>query len=442
MRILLIQSLSTEGTSKEKVYPLGIILLADRLRAAGWQAAILDLNLETDPFGAVKERLLTFCPDVVGISLRNIDPLGNNSTSLLPPFIVTVRLVASLCPKVSIIVGGTGFSLFPRRLMQEAPEIRYGIVGEAEEALPILLSSLENPPLLQGLCWREGRTINVLPPAQQFDMRGYTIPDRNVLHPHQYLDVNRYVPAIGIEGKRGCRFRCAYCLYPKLQGRRVRCRPPTAVVDEMDMLHQEYGVESFHFTDPVVNVPSGHLEAICEELLRRKLKIRWNGFMREDYLEARNMTLFVRAGCESFSFSPDGLGQEAMDRLNKELKEEDVIRVARLAARTGVTCVYHFMVSVPGQSPESQEKGISFLSRLYELHGPSKTLGAVVLNNIRILPGTRLEKMARDEGVISAKTDLLYPVYYSRTPFDSFRYRLETMSLQQNVFMWQEVSVK
>jgi putative variant cofactor biosynthesis B12-binding/radical SAM domain protein 1 len=338
-------------------------------------------------------------------------------------------------------VGGTGFSLFPERLMTELPEIHYGIVGEADLSLPILISSLKNPPALKGLCWRKGGRVRLIPPAKNFEMLNYLPPDRRLLDPSHYLGINNYVPSIGIETKRGCPFNCTYCVYPKLQGKRLRCRPPAAVVDEMEILHQEYGIASFHFTDPVLNIPRGHLEAICQEILRRKLKVRWDGFMREDQLNENNVALFERAGCECFSFSPDGLCQESLDVLGKKLSESDILKAASLTARTDVISVYHFMVNVPGETEKTCEQGIRFLERLYDLHSSKKNLGTVVLNNIRILPGTPIDAMARAQGVIGPDTDLLYPVYYNPKPFDAFRYRLETLHLCRNTFMWQEVSV-
>lgn len=435
----MIQTPSVEGISQERVYPIGIVSLAGIIRQSGHEVQILDMNLEIDPYSQLKERLLNFSPDAVGLSLRNIDPLANKTSSLIPPFVVTVRLISALLPKAWLIAGGTGFSLFPERLMQELPEIHYGIVGEAETSFPALLSSLENPPAIPGLCRREGPKIQMQPPSREFDMAGYTVPDRQLLKPSLYAGINNYVPAVGIETKRGCPYNCSYCVYPKLQGRSLRCRTAKSVVDEMEVLHKEYGIENFHFTDPVVNIPDGHLEDICREILLRKLKIRWDGFMREDHINEENIILFEKAGCECFSFSPDGLCQEALDVLNKGLTEADILKAARLAAQADIISVYHFMVNVPGETEGTMLKGVDLLERIYESHEKKRNLGTVVLNNIRILPGTPIETMARENGVIQPDTDLLYPVYYNPPPFDKFRYRLETMNLCKNVFMWQEV---
>jgi len=105
MRVLFIQALSVEGTSQERVYPIGIVILAASLRDRGYEVDLLDMNIEPDPFGAVKNKLNDFRPDVVGLSLRNIDPLANKTSSLIPPFLVTVKLVAAVMPRSWIIAG-------------------------------------------------------------------------------------------------------------------------------------------------------------------------------------------------------------------------------------------------------------------------------------------------------------------------------------------------
>lgn len=439
MKILLIQTPSVEGPLQERVYPIGIVILAGGLKRAGHEVGILDMNMEADPYGAVKARLSSDRPNVVGLSIRNIDPLGNKTSSLIPPFLVTAKMVASLLPEAWLIAGGTGFSLFPDRLMTEVPEIHYGIVGEAEDTLPQLIASLGSPPLLPGLCARKDGRIQITPPSQKLDISCYQPPDWTLLDPALYAKINSYVPAIGIETKRGCTFHCAYCVYPQLQGSHLRCRAPHAVVDEIEHLHKEYGIEHFHFTDPIVNFPEYHLTDICNEILKRNLKIRWDGFMREDHFSRENAALYERAGCECFSFSPDGLCQESLDLLDKRLTEQDILKAAAIASYTDVISVYHFMVNVPGENEKTCENGLRTIEKLYDIHNNKRNLGTIVLNNIRILPGTSIERLALDTGVIGPETDLLYPTYHNPRPFDSFRYRLEALHLRRNILMWHGV---
>jgi hypothetical protein len=97
------------------------------------------------------------------------------------------------------------------------------------------------------------------------------------------------------------------------------------------------------------------------------------------------------------------------------------------------------MVNVPGENSETIDKGFDLLDRLYELHSVNKNLGTIVLNNIRLLPGTPLAQRAVREGVIGPEADLLYPVYHNPPPYENLRYRLEAHHLLKNVLMWQKV---
>jgi len=441
MKILFIQALSMEGIDIERVYPIGIVVLASQVeRETNHDLHLFDMNMAMDPYSELRKELDTQKPDVVCISLRNVDPLGNKTSSLIPPFAVTLAFIKKYCPDARILAGGTGFSLFPERLMTEYEEIDYGVTGEAEKIIAPLLESLDNPPLLPGLCYRENGIVKVVPASGDYNMMDYIMPNRDLLDPRPYLEVNKYVESIGVESKRGCCFSCGYCSYPLLQGKKMRCRTPNSVVDEIEYLYKTYGVTRIHFTDSVVNIPVDHLDNICQEILNRGLKINWSGFFRENLLTEENVALYTKSGCECFSLSPDGLSQTSLDSMDKHMLVSDILNTARVLANSGVVTVYHFLVNTPGDTEETMQEARDLIDAIYEIHHQSKTLGTIVLNNIRILPGTKIEQQALDNGVITAKTDLLYPTYYNPEPFDRVRYDLEIYHTKKNIFMWQEVT--
>lgn len=441
MKILFIQTLSMEGIDIERVYPIGIVVLASQVeRQTKYPLHLFDMNMSPDPYGDLKKQLDAHQPDVICVSLRNVDPLGNKTSSLIPSFAVTLAFIKKYCSEATILAGGTGFSLFPERLMIEYPEIDYGVTGEAEKIIVPLIENLKNPPRLPGLCYRENEAVVIVPPVGDFDMLEYQMPNRDLLDPRPYLTVNKYVEGIGVETKRGCSFTCGYCSYPLLQGRKMRCRTPESVVDEIEFLYDTYGVTRIHFTDSVVNLPVDHLDKICEEILKRDLKINWSGFFRENLLTEENVSLYAKSGCECFSLSPDGLSQTALDAMDKHMTTKDILNTAQVLANSGVIAVYHFLVNTPGDTEATLKEAKELISAIYEIHHQSKTLGTIVLNNIRILPGTKIERQALENNVITPETDLLYPTYYNPAPFDRVRYDLEIFHTKKNIFMWQEVT--
>ena len=220
-----------EDHTKERVYPIGIVILATIAKNLRHEVAVVDMNWEDDGYAAVKSALAGDDFDLVGISLRNIDPLANKNVSLVPPFLTVVSMVRALSPRSKLIVGGTAFSLFAKELMTLS-KADFGLIGEGEIAFPKFLSAF--PDLisdLPGLCYYENGRLRINHPRPMFDLKEYVSPDYSILPPDRYADINQYVPAIGVETRRGCPLKCAYCSYPMLQGTKIRCRPVKDIVD-------------------------------------------------------------------------------------------------------------------------------------------------------------------------------------------------------------------
>ncbi len=433
MRVLLLQAVSNFPNG-EAVYPLGLARLAGVLSGTH-QLAGLDLNLHPDPWPPLKALLADFRPQAVCISFRNLDPLAGNHVSWLPHLKALASLVKRLSPEVALIAGGSGFSLFAGRLMQEVPEIDLGVKGEAEQVLPIILQGLprgEVPPEVMRRA--DGGVI-----GGKFlhcaDLAQLPPPSYEIFAPRDYLELNRYVAFMGLESKRGCPHSCSYCLYPLLQGCQVRLHPPGRVVDEMELLSQEHGLDMVHFSDAVVNQPAGHLRAICEEMLRRGLQMQWTGFFREDALNAADLELYKKAGLMAIYFSADGANQAALSLLNKGMSLEQVRRASDLAAASGLITVYHFLVNLPGENQYTVDETTRLLDEILEAHARANNPAAVVFNNLRLYPGAALTKLIFEQGLADPKQDLLYPAYYNPPPWDGLRYELSARCLQHEAAM-------
>ena len=117
--------------------------LADVANLAGMSTAAASMVLNNRPGSRLSaesaRRIREAAPDILGISLRNLDPLGNRTTSLMVPFAITLDFIRRAAPDTPLLAGGTGFSLFPERIMADYPQITCGIAGEAENnILPLL----------------------------------------------------------------------------------------------------------------------------------------------------------------------------------------------------------------------------------------------------------------------------------------------------------------
>lgn len=435
MRVLLIQAISTHDCG-EVVFPLGLARLAAVI-GGRHEVRGLDLNFTPYPWPELIRTLDDFRPEVVGVSFRNLDPLAGNLLSFIPHLKTLAALLKKHVPTATLVLGGSGFTLFAERLLAEVPEIDLAVAGEAEVVFPQLLESFGAPAPVPGVFWKTGagvRREGGIVHCQELD--ALPLPDWRIFDPRLYLDRNRYVAFMGVETKRGCPNSCRYCLYPVLQGRGLRLRRPARVVDELVLLQREYGISSFHFTDAVVNQPAEHLRAICQEMLRRRLEIGWTGFFREDTLTAPDLDLYQKSGLLTLYFSGDGASDYTLKLLGKGLVREQILAAANLAAASGVLTVYHFLVNLPGETRSSIDETRHLLEQLFSVHVAQGNLGAVVLNNLRLYPGTSLTAEIIRQGLIDPRQDLLYPTYFNPPPWDHLRHELTTWCMRQGALSY------
>lgn len=433
MRLLLVQLPTSHLGAGERVYPLGLARLAASA-PAGWEVRGLDLNLALDPWPALAERLQAFRPRVTALSFRNLDPLAGHHQSYLSSLKTAARLVRRLAPDTRLLAGGPAFTLFPERLMAEVPELDAGLAGEGEAVFADLAAAPERTPHLPGAVWRAGGAIHANPPDQALFLEGLPRPDTAVFPPEDYAARNRYVAAVGLEGKRGCDLACAYCRYPAIGGRRLRLRPPAAIVDEMAFWRERHGVERFHFTDGVLNRPADHFAALCREIRRRGLAVSWTGFFREDAVSAAQLARAREAGLNAVYFSGDALTAQGLALLHKRLAVDHLLAAARATAAAGLLTVCHFLVNLPGETPALAAAARETLERILAIHHPAGNLGAVILGPVRLYPGAPLSRALQRQGAIPAGADLLYPTYFDPPQGAHRRHDLETLCHTAGVF--------
>ena len=397
-RILLINA--NRCTRPDPVFPLGLTHLSAALRRAGHSTAWLDRLANAD---RLEEVLDSYRPDFVGISLRNIDDVLINKRETF--FDDAVSLGARLREKAScpIIVGGSGFSLFPKQLLELAGA-DYGICGEGEPGLVGLVAALETGSGLNGipgLVFRQDGKIVVNPPAPaplDGDCADADRPDAIAAH---YLRTSGMLNA---QTQRGCGFRCCYCTYPLIEGRQHRRRPPDLVTEEFAQL-QRVGARYVFIVDSVFNSSARHVTEVCEALLRRNLKMSWGCFLRPQGLTADLVKLMARAGLSHIEFGSDSLCDEVLAAYQKGFAFDDILRSSELARQQHVDFCHYLICGGPGESRKTLAQSFANSQQLR---------GAVILAVVgtRIYPGTSLFEQAVREGHISQDDDLLTPKYY------------------------------
>jgi len=405
MKVLLVAT--NRERSPYPVAPLGALCVAAAARAAGHEVVFLDLGLSPAPHKTLEKALQADEYQAVAFGIRNLD----NCWAFAPRlYFDDVRLLAETvrrCFKGPLILGGTGFSVAPHGWMQRI-EADCGVIGEGERAFPEVLARLESGQSLEGIDGvittpKNGSPVSELSAPVIERLGELPLPAHDLCGYARYLSRGGFV---GVQTKRGCPLGCVYCIYPQLEGKRYRLRPPEAVVEEIEKVVVRSKLRHFFFVDSVFNDPRKHALAVCRELARRRLPMQWTAFCNPLGFDAEMARAMAEAGCTGVEFGLDVATPKMLEALGKPFGQDE-IKIALQAARdAGLPFVLYMLFGGPGETWADVQDTQSFLNGCAPANAVFASFG------IRIYEGTPLAGIAKQEGVLTPDQDLFKPAYY------------------------------
>jgi radical SAM superfamily enzyme YgiQ (UPF0313 family) len=403
LRVLLI-SANTEKLP-DPVFPIGAAYMAAVAAQHGHTVATLDLCFLDALRPALDETIRAAQPEVVGISLRNLDSSAYpQNTSYIDDYKRLVGAVRELS-SAPIVLGGAGFTIMPQTIM-EVLGADIGVVGEGEMAFPWILQRLANgeaitstpeyacQPVNGGVC------VNPVARIKSLDITG--VPMR------QRFDMDAYYQrggALNIQTKRGCYFECVFCSYPLIEGTKVRMRTARTVVDEIQTIREEFGVRHWFFVDNIFNMPIRHAKEICEEIASRDLDIEWSGYLNPKFVDEELCQLLARSGCKAIEFGTDSGSATMIANLKKEFDADDLRRTSALCHTYHLKFCHSLIFGGPGETQQTVTETLELMDEL-------KPTAVIAMTGIRVLPGTEMVEIALRDGQIDDDDNLLYPKFY------------------------------
>ena len=401
------------STNRERqpypVVPNGLACVASALDGAGHRVRFLDLCFESDPVGAARRAAREFKPDIMGVSVRNID---NSDAIALRHYTPEARSVLhalrQAAPVAKVIAGGAAFGVAPEALFRDLA-VDYAVAGDGERASVALvdaLSSGNSMEAMPGLVRDRNGTVVFTPPGEDADLDSLPPPSLD-----RWIDLARYQrhgATIPIQTKRGCVYKCVYCTYRNVEGWGYRTRDPELVADEIEELKIKAGVHHFDFVDSTFNSPPGHAVQVCEAITRRKLGVHLDTTnFTPATASAELLAAMKAAGFRSLGITAESASDPVLERLEKGFDAAKVREVAERVERFGIKTLWIFLVGGPGETAETVEETLAFAAwRLRRGDAVYLTVG------LRIYPGTTLHRIAIAEGVVPAGSTLLDPTFY------------------------------
>lgn len=385
--------------------PVGLSYVATATRDAGHEVRFVDLLVAPDPLAALEQAVRSFTPEVIAISIRNIDSTLMQREDCEIDFVGRQLLpLLRQWSTAPVVLGGPAVSILGRRIFHHIPA-DFAIAGEGEQAFPDLLEKLARgcKPAAPGLLVRTAPADDS-PPARLDNWEASGM--------EQWVDWRPYEHGGGtwaLQTKRGCPMKCIYCAYPHLEGSDLRLRKPAEVADEIERVTERRGPRTFEFIDSTFNLPTSHALAICSEIIRRKLKVRLAAMgVHPAGITAELVDAMRQAGFISMMITPESASPEMLERLGKGFTVGQVADAVELIRPSGIASAWFFMLGGPGETMDTVEQSVDFVQR----HLTWRKCLSIFITGIRILPHTELAAIAAREGIITPDQSLTRPAYY------------------------------
>lgn len=402
MKVLLLSS----NTEKVNVVPLplGLICVAQAVQKAGHEVEFVDLMAaqgERPTLLSLRRAVRDYCPQAIGISVRNID---NQDMSNPVFFLDSVRQVVAECRENSdapIILGGAGYSIFPQGALDYLGA-DMGIRGEGEAALPALLDHIRKDGKVPGLPGLYVRGRHFSGNRETFsDINKLPLPDPQLAARFTPEPAETWMP---FQTRRGCPLACSYCSTPLIEGCRMRKRDPDSVIESLAG-YLEAGFKKFWFVDNTFNLPLPYAKEICRRIIGSGLKTEWRAILYPGVMDRELAGLLAKAGCIEAALGFESGSGPLLRRMNKKFNPRDVERCSEMLRTEGIGRVGFLLLGGPGETRETVRESLRFADSL-------KLDSVKVTSGIRIYPHTALAKAAVVDGLVSPADDLLLPRFY------------------------------
>ncbi len=392
-RVLLISSNTCDVPYP--VYPLGMATVASALMAAGHQVQQFDWLAAGRDAGQLERAIGAFGPEVVAISIRNIDRIDSLVESADAWELKEARDVVARVrqfTKVPVLVGGAAVSVMPHEVRQYVGA-DLAVPGEGERAIVEAVAAVT-----------QGRSFPaVWPVAPQRlcgDRQGSPCFDPALVA--YYWDKTGI---IGLQSKRGCPYQCCYCTYPDLEGTQFRARGVEAVLTDLERLQRDFHVDMVFFVDSVFNDPQEQYLELAEAMAIRNLGVRWAAYMSPRGLTCEALELCRRAGCYAVELGTDATTDATLEGMGKPFRWAEVEQTNRMLVQTRIACAHFVIFGGPAETPATVREGLDNIARLDH---------CVVLgfSGVRVYPRAPLHRRAVAEHLVQETDSLFDPVYY------------------------------
>lgn len=283
----------------------------------------------------------------------------------------TVEAIRRVYPAAKHLAGGPHANIFPEETLKTFDAI---CIGEGEESIKEMMRDIFKSNLKK--IYRQRGPI---------DLNAYPYPLRKYLPKIAVADVGllsrKYYDLIGTTAlfSRGCPFNCHFCSN-QYKGP-TRFRSPELVIEEIEYLKKEYGVQALLLKDDQ-GVPVHRETARLRMEAIGKTNIKWRGQSRANGVHPDTIKLAKESGCIEIAVAIESVSQKSLDIMNKGIDLQKAKAYLGVLRQAGVDIKILLILGLPGEPKDIARQTIDFIKEVQ----PSN----VALSILCPIPGSEL----------------------------------------------------
>jgi radical SAM superfamily enzyme YgiQ (UPF0313 family) len=363
MKIFLIQP---EYKDTWAAPPLGLGYIAAALEGEGHDVIFSDYTLSPVSSEEFKKQVENLKPDLIAISMM---------VRALPQVRTLIQLVKEVS-NIPVVIGGPQPTIVPEFTLRYTGS-DFAVLGEGEKTIIELARAVNSGKNsfqdIKGLAFSQRDKKIVVNPGREFtpDLDSISLPAWKYISPAKYnlqpaLTPVKERPIAPLITTRGCPYKCNFCGGPLMWKRSFRMRSAKNIVDEIELLMNEYGVRQIFLSDDNFTLQKSHAVSMCKEILSRRIKISWacpNG-IRVDKVDDELLGYMREAGCYLVGFGIESGSQAILDRAQKQLNLSRVAEVVKMAKKHGIMTYGFFIIGLLGETKKTIRETIDFAKNL------------------------------------------------------------------------------
>jgi anaerobic magnesium-protoporphyrin IX monomethyl ester cyclase len=338
--------------------PLGLAYLGAVAERAGHEVSIIDCQAEKLKPETFRQRISQQNPEVIGVTATTL--LYKSAKKIL-------EIAKEQHPNAITMIGGSHVSFWDENALNESSSIDVVVRREGELTFLELLQRIEAEKTFKGVLGAtfrasDGKIIRNEDRPFLHDLDSLPSPAYHLLPLETFRRMGKTV--FPLVTSRGCVYWCDFCSTVRMFGRGYRMRSAKKLVDEIQFIHDKYGVDQVTFYDDAFTVDRHRVMKICDELHARKLRLMWDCGTRVDMVDRELMKTMRDAGCIAVWMGVESGSEVILGAMNKSLKLNQTRLAYKTAHDVGLMTIASVVLGFPGETEQTACETIRFVKEL------------------------------------------------------------------------------